>query len=98
MMDLWVLMAMADNLLLTSEVLGQKWKKFANLVGVPEDKWLNLREGWLTKFKERTGLKDWKRHGEAASADKEMVEQERQRVQDLIKKYGYELRNIFNMD
>jgi hypothetical protein len=37
MMDLWVLTAMADNLLLTVEVLHQKWKKFADLVGVPED-------------------------------------------------------------
>jgi hypothetical protein len=45
MIDLWVSMAMADNLLLTGEVLHQKWKKFADLVGVPEDEQLNLSKG-----------------------------------------------------
>jgi cupin superfamily acireductone dioxygenase involved in methionine salvage len=39
-----------------------------------------------------------KRHGEAASANADTVEQERKRIQELIKKYGYRLRDIFNMD
>ena len=37
MLDLWVSHAMANNVLLTSEVIRQKWKKFVDLVGVPED-------------------------------------------------------------
>jgi hypothetical protein len=69
--------AMADNLLLTGKVLCQKWKKFGDLVGVPEDKQLNFSKGWLTNFKERNGLKDWKCHGVAALAVKETVELER---------------------
>ena len=90
--------AMADNLLVTGEVLQQKWTKFADLVGVVKDEHLNLSEGWLAHFKTRNGLKQFKHHGEAASADLETVEGEQQRIQELIKKYGYELCNIFNMD
>ena len=43
-------------------------------------------------------MKELKRHGEAASANAETVKKERERIQDLIAKYGYELRDIFNMD
>lgn len=98
MMDLWVSKAMNDNLLLTGEVLRQKWTTFANLVGIPEDERLNLSEGWLTSFKKRNGLKEMKRHGEAASSRAETVERERKRIQELIRKWGYEPRDIFNMD
>ncbi|KIK81839.1 hypothetical protein PAXRUDRAFT_155153 [Paxillus rubicundulus Ve08.2h10] len=51
MLDLWVSKAMADNLLLTGEVLCQKWKIFADLVGVPDDECLKFSEGWLSRFK-----------------------------------------------
>jgi Fe-S cluster assembly scaffold protein SufB len=98
MMDLWVSKAMGDGVLLTGEVLRQKWNRFADLVGIPEDERLKLSHGWLTRFKEQHGLKQLKRHGEAASADAKTVETERKRIQELIKKYGYELRDIFNMD
>jgi hypothetical protein len=98
MMDLWVSKAMAQNLLVTGEVLHQKWAKFADLVGIPMDERLNLSDSWLAHFKIRNGLKQIKDHGEAASANLETVEREQQRIQELIKKYGYELRDIFNMD
>ena len=45
MMDLWVSKAMADRILLTGEVLRQKWNVFANLAGVPEDDRLKLSNG-----------------------------------------------------
>ncbi|KAF8229004.1 hypothetical protein L208DRAFT_1214064, partial [Tricholoma matsutake] len=98
MMELWVSKAMAESVLLTGEVLRQKWTKFADLAGVPQDEHLNLSDGWLSCFKARTGLKQFKRHGNAASADLEAVKREQKRVQELIDKYGYELRDIFNMD
>ncbi|KIK80403.1 hypothetical protein PAXRUDRAFT_158811, partial [Paxillus rubicundulus Ve08.2h10] len=47
-LDLWVLKAMADKLLLTGKVLCQKWKAFDDLAGVPEDKRLGLSKGWLS--------------------------------------------------
>ena len=91
MMNLWVLKAMSEGILLTSEVLSQKWTKFADLVGIPEDKRLKLSNGWLGQFKERNGLKEMRWHGEAGSSNAETVEKERKRIQELIKKYGYKL-------
>jgi Fe-S cluster assembly scaffold protein SufB len=98
MMYLWVSKAMGDNILLIGDVLRQKWNQFADLVGIPDDERLKLSNGWLGRFKDRNGLRQMKRHGEAALADAETVEKERKQVQELIKKYGYKLRNIFNMD
>jgi len=92
-MDLWVLKAMGDGILLTGEVLRQKWNAFAKLVGIPEEDQLKLSNGWLESFKDRHGLKEMKQHGEAASAGADTVEKERKRIQELIIKYGYELRD-----
>lgn len=78
MMELWVLKAMAEDI----------------LAGVPQDERLNLSDGWLTRFKAQTGLKQFKRHGDAASADLETVKRERKRIQELIDKYGYEHTNF----
>ncbi|KAF9226434.1 DDE-domain-containing protein [Gyrodon lividus] len=58
---------MANGILLTSMVLRQKWIKFADLASVPKDKRLNLSEGWLTRYKTRTRLKEMRCYGEAAS-------------------------------
>ena len=96
MLELWVSKALAEKVLLTGEVIRQKWTKFADLAGVPEDERLRLSEGWLTWFKTRTGLKEIKRHGEAASASSDIVNKERLRIQEMLKERGYELRDIFN--
>jgi hypothetical protein len=101
MMALWVTKALADKVLLTGEVLRQKWEVFAKMAGVPEDDKLKLSNGWLSRFKERFGLKQLKRHGEAASAEDKTVEDERKQVQEIIKEFlalGYTLRDVFNMD
>jgi len=68
------------------------------LAGVPEDDRLKLSNGWLARFKDRNGLREWKWHGEAASANDETVEQEQKRIQNLIKEGQYQLRDIYNMD
>jgi len=46
------------------------------LAGVSEDDRLKLSNGWLAWFKDRNGLRERKRHGEAASANNETIEQE----------------------
>jgi hypothetical protein len=98
MLDFWVLKAMADGILLTGEVLCQKWNTFANLVGIPADERLKLSNGWLLWFKERNGLKEWKQHGEANSSNAETVEEERKQIQKIIQEGGYRLKDIYNMD
>ena len=42
MLDLWISTAMAHGILLTGEILRQKWRVFADLSGVPTDERLNL--------------------------------------------------------
>ena len=101
MMALWVTKALADKILLTGEVLRQKWETFAKMAGVAEEDKLKLSNGWLSRFKGRFGLKQLKRHGEAASVEQDTVEDERKRVQAVIKEFmglGYTLRDVFNMD
>ena len=71
-MDLWVSKAMADGILLTVEILRQKWNTFADLDGVPGEERLKLSNGWLARFKERNGLREMKRHGEAGTANPEL--------------------------
>ena len=54
--------------------------------------------GWKS-LKRGIGWKsEYKHHGEAASSTPEAVEQERKWIRELITKYGYELKDIFNMD
>jgi len=48
MMYLWVSKAMGDGILVTGEVLHQKWNAFADLVGIPQEDRLKLSNGWLT--------------------------------------------------
>lgn len=98
MLDLWISKAMADNVLITGEVLRQKWKKFADLRGVPEDERLTLSEGWLMKLKLQNGLKGMKRHGEAASVSVQVVETEQECLQEIIAEGGYECCDLFNAD
>jgi hypothetical protein len=98
MMYLWVSKAMGDGIPLTGEVLRQKWNSFADMAGIPQDDRLKLSNGWLGRFKVRHGLREMRRHGEAASANANTVNAERKRVQELIKKHGYQLRDIYNMD
>ncbi|KAF5369186.1 hypothetical protein D9615_009952 [Tricholomella constricta] len=98
MLELWVTKAMSDEIPINGEILRQKWNRFADLQGVPEDERLALSDGWLTALKRRCGLRNFKRHGEAASADIRDIEHERERLRELIRKHGYRLKDIFNMD
>ena len=98
MMDLWVIKACEDGLLLTGKVLRQKWQAFADMVSVPEDECLTLSKGWLTRYKRRVGLKQMKWHGEAGSAPAEVVKKEQQRIQELIQQSGFAPQDVFNMD
>jgi hypothetical protein len=66
--------------------------------GIPDDEYLKLSEGWLSRYKARVGLKEIKRHGEAASVTIKIAEKERLCIQDLIRKKGYVKHNVFNAD
>lgn len=76
MMDAWVLEVMSNSILITGDVLHQKWTGFADRAGIPKEDRLKLSEGWLTWYKTRTNLKEYKHHGEAASVSPETAEME----------------------
>ena len=69
-----------------------------DLACVPNNGWLTLSEGWLTAFKKRCRLKEFKKHGEARSASAEDVENECTHMQELIRMSEYQLKDIFIMD
>lgn len=98
MMDLWVSKAMSHDMVLTGDVLHSKWTAFADLLNILKDERLNLSDRWLGKFKNCAGLKCFKRHGKAGSVDPEVVEKEKEHIQELVQIYGYKLHDIFNMD
>ena len=60
-MYLWVLKVIGDGILLTGEVICQKWNWFADLVSVPKDERLNLSNGfqWWTGLDWFTTGQDW---------------------------------------
>lgn len=97
-MDLWVEKAMHNGIIVTGEVLRAKWRRFEELAGIPQDDWLSLSGGWMDSLKAWNGLKQMKRHGEAASASIEDAEADRERVKKILKDGGYAPRDIFNMD
>lgn len=92
----WVQQADMAGVTLTGDVIRQKWRQFADLFKVPESEWLMLSEGWLTSFKTRNGLKNRRKHGEAASASKDAAIAERKRIREITDLYHP--RDIYNMD
>lgn len=95
-LKLWVTKSMEQDLIITGEVIRQKWHAFADLAKIPETDRLTLSDGWLANFKESMGLVNIKRHGEAASANPHSVEEERKRIQVILKDYKPE--DMWNVD
>ena len=81
MLELWVAKAMQEGVHLSGEIIQQKWTHFADIEGVLNDDRLKLSEGWLTAYKKQCGLKQFKAHGKAGSADPAKVKSECKRVQ-----------------
>ena len=48
--------------------------------------------------KQQCVLKEFRTHSKASSVEPTMVEIEHERIHKLIQKYGYQLKDIFNMD
>ncbi|KNE95424.1 hypothetical protein PSTG_11277 [Puccinia striiformis f. sp. tritici PST-78] len=92
----WMTQAIHCNLTITGDMIKAKWRNFARLAGIPSDEWLKLSGGWLESFENRHNLKSYRRHGEAASVDINVVELEVERVQKITEEYP--LKDIFNMD
>ncbi|POW22340.1 hypothetical protein PSHT_01402 [Puccinia striiformis] len=92
----WMKQAMHLNLTVTGEVIKEKWRDFAWLAGIPSEEWLSLSSGWLDSYKMRHQIKSYLKHGEGASVDLVVLEEEVERIKKITSKF--ELKNIFNMD
>lgn len=73
---LWVKHMEAKQESINGAMLVAKWEKFEKDLGVPEEEWLK-GDGWIPKFKKAYGIKEYHRHGKAASVDLAAVETER---------------------
>ena len=67
---------MSNSILITGKVLHQKWTGFVDQASIPKEDCLKLSEGWLTWYKARTHLKEYKYHGKAALVSVETAEME----------------------
>ncbi|CAG8850698.1 10725_t:CDS:1, partial [Gigaspora margarita] len=65
------------------------------LLGISEDE-LKFSNRWVTNYKKRNSLHQYKLHGEAASAPLESLPNERIKLQNLLSQY--ELEDIYNAD
>lgn len=92
----WVLQKQNSNICLTGELLIEKARDFCRLLHVPSEDQLEFSSGWLTRFKQRVGLRQVVFHGEAASACLDTLADERRRFQQILPQFAPH--NQFNMD
>lgn len=89
----WVATRQGNGETVTGPLIKAKAERFAEVLRVEG---MTFSEGWLTGFKKRHGLSRRKRHGEAGSVDTRDAEEERKRLQPILKKYNPE--DIWNFD
>lgn len=92
----WIQDAETRNLRLTGVLIREKAQRIAVELGIPPDQGITFSDGWLTRFKQRYGLKQYIFHGEAASAPIEDINNQRGHVQSLLARYAPA--NRFNVD
>ena len=67
-------------------ICSRKRQVFGNNLNISQDEF-SYSSGWLTNFKRRYGIAQYKRCGEAASADMTIVNKGRQELQSELAKY-----------
>ncbi|KAI7954183.1 hypothetical protein MJO28_006730 [Puccinia striiformis f. sp. tritici] len=70
-LEKWCAQAVSENMDLNGDVIREKWREFARFYQIPPSSWLKLSEGWLSSFKERNGLKGFKRLPNLANRNKQ---------------------------
>lgn len=64
-LETWVTQAKHLGLIINGTFMHTMWKRISGLFTIPHEYQLNCSKGWLTSFKNQTGLQEIKRHGEA---------------------------------
>lgn len=92
-LSLWVNNALSAEIIINGDILREKAKIFAR--GFEIDNFV-ASTGWIDKFKQRCHLKEYVKWGEAKSAPLETLEEEREKLHEIIK--NYDLNDVFNCD
>ena len=90
---LWHTELSARRVAHSDEMLQTKAKEFGEKLGVTE---FAYSKGWLASFKKRHGIKQYVRHGEAASVDAAVVVSGREKLRATLSEYA--LADIYNFD
>jgi hypothetical protein len=92
---LWVRHMESKDETVSGKMLIEKRKIFEDRLGIPEERRLD-GPGWVHSFCKAYGLKEIRRHGEAASVDLEKVEAEVSRLKKITA--SYDRKDILNVD
>jgi hypothetical protein len=94
-LTIWFMQALPKNIVITGEVLQQKARDFAKAFDISDDNF-KASEGWLDGFKKRHHIQEYNRSGEANSAPLATLDDEREKLYQLIQ--NYKLKDVFNCD
>jgi len=92
-LSLWITNALSANLIISGDILREKAKFFAQQFEITR---FSASNGWVDKFKKRHNLKEYVKWGEANSAPLETLDEERNKLREIIKNYN--LNDVFNCD
>ncbi|QRW09317.1 tigger transposable element-derived protein 6 [Ceratobasidium sp. AG-Ba] len=84
----WIMDAEGRNLRLNGMLIRLKAKHIADELHIPSSERIKFSDGWLSKFKQRWGLKHYVFHGEAASAPVHTLDEHRRTLHQLLARYG----------
>jgi len=94
-MSFWIEQMTAKGVILTEVLIKEKAELFAKLLEIPKEE-LSFSNGWIFKLKSRNDLHTYRLHGEAGSVPIQILQNERQKLQEILSRYDHD--NIYNAD
>lgn len=95
-MVLWFNQQRAEGIPVSGAVCAAKAKDFHDKLKLPGE--FNASSGWLTRFKERHGIRQIAIQGEKLSSDEQAAKEFIPQFQDFIEKEGLKPEQIYNAD
>ena len=89
----WFDNARSQSLCISDDMLISKAKKFGEDLAVTD---FQYSRGWLSRFKKRHGIRMFKSHGEAGSAQASVVQNGREQLRDELRDWSP--KDVYNMD
>ncbi|QRV90089.1 tigger transposable element-derived protein [Ceratobasidium sp. AG-Ba] len=84
----WIIEAEGRQLRLNGMLIRLKAKQIAKEIGIPQGEMIAFSDGWLTRFKQRWGLKHYVFHGEAGSAPVDTIDGHQQTLRQILTRYS----------